>query len=213
MTVLTVEISLYPLHEDYIPPIKDFISRVNNHADLYVITSATSTQVCGDYDVVMGVMHREMKQTHEEIGKADETKQLCGDWLLWAKMLMHSDVVFIAQPLNYFRQHDKTCRSRLMKLGYLMDEYLDILQLLFLELDLGSKIQKKAIAKLFSKWKHYLCTSSPKFRQQLNFYRKIMLLETSLKIKFYIFSKIFQVSFSYLRFNLRLKTRISSLTS
>lgn len=70
MTVLTVEISLYPLHEDYIPPIKDFISRVNNHADLYVITSATSTQVCGDYDVVMDVMHREMKQTHEEIGKA-----------------------------------------------------------------------------------------------------------------------------------------------
>lgn len=70
MTALTVEISLYPLHEDYIPPIKDFIERLNSYSELYVVTSATSTQVCGDYDVVMDVMHKEMKKTHDEIGKA-----------------------------------------------------------------------------------------------------------------------------------------------
>lgn len=70
MTALTVEISLYPLHEDYIPPIKSFIERLNSYADLYVVTSATSTQVCGDYDKVMDIMHCEMKKTHEEIGKA-----------------------------------------------------------------------------------------------------------------------------------------------
>jgi len=37
--------------------------------------------------------------------------KLTGDWLLWAKMLLQSDLYFVAEPLNYFRFHDKSVRS------------------------------------------------------------------------------------------------------
>jgi len=38
-------------------------------------------------------------------GQANESFQECGDWWMWVKILMVSDICFIAQPLNYFRSH------------------------------------------------------------------------------------------------------------
>ncbi|MDX1545795.1 MAG: glycosyltransferase family 2 protein [Rhodothermales bacterium] len=45
------------------------------------------------------------KRTYEEAGYADEWVRYCGDWLLWVKMLMISDLVFVAHHLNYYRWH------------------------------------------------------------------------------------------------------------
>ena len=42
-----VELSLYPLVNEYIPPIQDFIDRLNSYSDITVSTSSTSTQVTG----------------------------------------------------------------------------------------------------------------------------------------------------------------------
>lgn len=65
-----VEISLYPLDADYIPPIKDFIARVNGDARLRVVTNAMSTQVFGDYDVIMPLLQRELRATFAANAKA-----------------------------------------------------------------------------------------------------------------------------------------------
>jgi len=46
------------------------------------------------------------KRIYEEAGYADEWIRYCGDWLLWVKMLMISDLVFVARPLNYHRRHE-----------------------------------------------------------------------------------------------------------
>lgn len=58
-----VEISLYPLDADYIPPIRDFIARLNAESRLRIVTNAMSTQVFGDYEVVMPLLHAEMRRT------------------------------------------------------------------------------------------------------------------------------------------------------
>ena len=44
---IAVELSLYPLNADYIPPIKDFIDRLNAHSQLKVVTNSLSTQGFG----------------------------------------------------------------------------------------------------------------------------------------------------------------------
>jgi glycosyltransferase involved in cell wall biosynthesis len=46
----------------------------------------------------------------ERMGFADESFKLNGDWMFWAKMLALSDVVFSAEPLNYWRHHRNTVR-------------------------------------------------------------------------------------------------------
>ncbi|WP_042151368.1 MULTISPECIES: YkoF family thiamine/hydroxymethylpyrimidine-binding protein [unclassified Pseudoalteromonas] len=67
---LSVEISKYPLNQDYIPFIKDFIDRLNAHEGLKVITNTMSTQIFGDYDLVMSVLNQEIKKSYETFGKA-----------------------------------------------------------------------------------------------------------------------------------------------
>ena len=66
---VAVDISLYPLDADFIPPIKDVIDRLNAHADLEVWTNAMSTQVVGDFDTVMGALKQEIGTTFEQIPK------------------------------------------------------------------------------------------------------------------------------------------------
>lgn len=65
-----VELSLYPLVNEYIPPIQDFIGRLNSYNTITVSTSSTSTQVTGEYGEVMGILGKEMQRTHEDVGQA-----------------------------------------------------------------------------------------------------------------------------------------------
>jgi uncharacterized protein YqgV (UPF0045/DUF77 family) len=67
---LSVEVSLYPLKDEYIPIIKGFIDRVNTYPELTVITNTMSTQIFGDYERVMDVMRDEMRRSYEQHGRA-----------------------------------------------------------------------------------------------------------------------------------------------
>ncbi len=67
---VSVEISLYPLREEFVPPIGDFIDRLRQYPDIRVNTNAMSTQIFGDYQQVLGILAREMEQTHSEVSKA-----------------------------------------------------------------------------------------------------------------------------------------------
>jgi uncharacterized protein YqgV (UPF0045/DUF77 family) len=66
---VAVDISLYPLDADFIPPIKDIIDRLNTHEDLEVWTNAMSTQVIGDFDAVMDALKTEIGKTFDQIPK------------------------------------------------------------------------------------------------------------------------------------------------
>jgi uncharacterized protein YqgV (UPF0045/DUF77 family) len=67
---VAVDISLYPLDADFIPPIKDVIERFNAHPDIEVWTNAMSTQLFGEYDVVMSALKDEIGETFEKSPKA-----------------------------------------------------------------------------------------------------------------------------------------------
>ncbi len=66
---VAVDISLYPLDADFIPPIKDVIDRLNLHDDIEVWTNAMSTQVVGEFDIVMDAIKQEIGTTFEQIPK------------------------------------------------------------------------------------------------------------------------------------------------
>ena len=57
----TAEISLYPLTEDYEQIVIDFILELKKNTSLIVETNGLSTQIFGDYDEVMKVLHSKMK--------------------------------------------------------------------------------------------------------------------------------------------------------
>lgn len=65
---IAVEISLYPLHQPYEAPILDFIRRLNQQEGLKVHTNNMSTQIEGDYDLVMDVLKKELKESMKKEG-------------------------------------------------------------------------------------------------------------------------------------------------
>lgn len=62
----SVEISMYPLDAEYGTPILKFIERLRQNDGLAIQTNTMSTQVFGEYDVVMNAIQKEMKVSFEE---------------------------------------------------------------------------------------------------------------------------------------------------
>jgi uncharacterized protein YqgV (UPF0045/DUF77 family) len=75
---IAVEISLYPLDQEYVAPIKDFIERLNAHAGLDVVTNPMSTQVAGDHDAVFAALSAETRATFAADRRAVFVMKLLG---------------------------------------------------------------------------------------------------------------------------------------
>ena len=67
---VAVDISLYPLDADFIPPIKDVIERLSQHDGVSVEYNRMSTQLRGEYDDVVPVLMQEIRTTFEDVPKA-----------------------------------------------------------------------------------------------------------------------------------------------
>jgi len=67
---ISVDISLYPLQEEYIPMIRALIDRVKARPGIDVHTNALSTQLYGEYQTVMQVLNEEIEHSFKTWGKA-----------------------------------------------------------------------------------------------------------------------------------------------
>jgi len=62
---VSVDISYYPLKVEYIPPIKNFIERLNGYENITAQTNGMSTQVFGEYKEVMKILTDEIYKSFE----------------------------------------------------------------------------------------------------------------------------------------------------
>jgi uncharacterized protein YqgV (UPF0045/DUF77 family) len=58
---VAVEISLYPLQQDYLPAIRAFVLRLGTQPGVRVETTSMSTQIVGEYELVMQLLSRELR--------------------------------------------------------------------------------------------------------------------------------------------------------
>ena len=75
---IAVELSLYPLQQDRVPRIKDFIDRLNTVTGVRVITNSLSSQVIGPYDLVFAALAREIKTTFGQVDKSVVVMKVIG---------------------------------------------------------------------------------------------------------------------------------------
>jgi uncharacterized protein YqgV (UPF0045/DUF77 family) len=64
-----IEISLYPLDADFIPPIQGFIDRLNTYPELQVLTNAMSTQISGEHARLFEILAKETATSFGEQGR------------------------------------------------------------------------------------------------------------------------------------------------
>lgn len=60
---ITVELSLYPLTENYVVPIREFITRLKTYENIHIVTNATSTQIVGEHAYVFEILSKETEVT------------------------------------------------------------------------------------------------------------------------------------------------------
>jgi uncharacterized protein YqgV (UPF0045/DUF77 family) len=77
---ITVEISMYPLREDYIDQVLGFLERLSKNDKIHIRVNALSTQVQGDTHVVMNALRDAIAATFsDEIRASFVMKILPGD--------------------------------------------------------------------------------------------------------------------------------------
>jgi len=67
--MISIEISMYPLDADYEPAIRSFIRQLRTQAGIETVTNQMSTQVCGEFDVVMPAVNACIKKSMAENAK------------------------------------------------------------------------------------------------------------------------------------------------
>jgi glycosyltransferase involved in cell wall biosynthesis len=68
------------------------------------------------------------KAVYKKVGGPDEGLRLCGDWKLWASMALIGDIAYLGEPLNYFRFHDTSLRSKSAQINVDVMEYLKVMR-------------------------------------------------------------------------------------
>ncbi len=66
---ITIELSMYPLREEYKPAIIELINRLKSTPSIDVEVNPTSTHIYGEYDVVMSAIQVQVKRSFELYGK------------------------------------------------------------------------------------------------------------------------------------------------
>jgi uncharacterized protein YqgV (UPF0045/DUF77 family) len=61
-----IEISMYPLKEEYEKPILEFISELKKDSTLEIITNKLSTQIFGEFDEVTELVKSKIFKTFEK---------------------------------------------------------------------------------------------------------------------------------------------------
>jgi len=64
---ISVDISMYPLQQDYEAPILAFISQLEKQESVEVVRNELSTQIHGDYKTIMALLEQEMFSVFTEI--------------------------------------------------------------------------------------------------------------------------------------------------
>ncbi|GGH67234.1 MAG: hypothetical protein EP346_13765 [Bacteroidetes bacterium] len=76
--IFTVEISCYPLSENYLEIVDSFIVAMNQYPDLKVVTHHSSTLVIGPSSSVFPALEKEIQNSFETYGKASFVMKVLG---------------------------------------------------------------------------------------------------------------------------------------
>ena len=92
------------------------------------------------------------REVYEQVGGADESLVLCGDWKLWAAMALTGRIAYLGEPLNYNRFHDASVRAKSQRLGVDAAEYLEVIRWILQRVTPSEAARKKLCEDVSSLW-------------------------------------------------------------
>ena len=124
----------------------DFINNGKDELCRYLITKNTIPNASA-------VLIR--RTLYNSLGGAPEDLSYCGDWYFWVKALLSSDVAYVSEPLNYFREaHGKSVRKHVLDSGIRIHENLKVIHLIKSHVPINYRNLRKSVLTRFNQWKN-----------------------------------------------------------
>lgn len=117
------------------------------------------------------------KDAYLRVGSADEDFRLSGDWMMWAKLLLDSDVAFVAEPLNCFRMHQNTVRSNSARTTVALQEAIRIYRYISGRVDVPDQVRDAVLERLLNRWVMSWSAVRPRLGTELEMYRAFRQLD------------------------------------
>jgi glycosyltransferase involved in cell wall biosynthesis len=102
------------------------------------------------------------KSVYLAAGGAEPSWRLNGDWFFYVKMLLISDLAFLAEHLNFFRMHTQTQRHKANEDARVYDELIQTLEFIEQSVQVRESVSKEAWKRVAGWWAGSL------YRQKIN---------------------------------------------
>lgn len=145
---------------------------------------------CSKYLIFENIIHNASavlikRSIYEKVGYADESLKLCGDWLLWVKMLLIADLAFVAEPLNYYRAHSETVRYEASRNGVFAEESYYIVRYILAHISCTREVFEQVCETRIHRWLKIMFSKNDKisWNRHCKIYKIAGMIDSKLKIR------------------------------
>lgn len=117
------------------------------------------------------------------VGYADESFRVAGDWDFYARMMRMSDVAYVAQPLNYWRTHSGSVRSRTEADCTIIAESYRVVRSILNAVEVDAKTREKSLDSLAEWWLRLDSAGGVRLRDKLIAYREARKTDTAIDVR------------------------------
>ena len=146
-----------------------------------------------------------------KVGRDNERFKVAGDWFTWLKILLASDVYFVAESLNYFRFCESSVSRQSTKLPIVVQESLSICQQVREHIDISQSAQEVFFNLVSSWWLTYFIVGCDfNWDREFSSYQKLLKLSPSYLSVLSLHSQLLVTPFQRFRYHLKLGNRLAS---
>jgi glycosyltransferase involved in cell wall biosynthesis len=109
------------------------------------------------------------KDVYVKSGCALESVYYGNDWLTWVSMLLNSNIAFLAEPLNYYREHHQSVRRQMDMTETEAGASLMVLDYINRELKPEKRLLKRALNNWMKNWVNMIFRGKGKMNNAANF--------------------------------------------
>jgi glycosyltransferase involved in cell wall biosynthesis len=118
---------------------------------------ANGEELCREYSVLANIVRNASsavfrKSVYEQIGGADESLRLCGDWKLWASIACCGRVCYTSDPLNYYRFHPGSAWGKSADAALEIAEVLHVVRYVMEKVPPADAVREKSCQRLARGW-------------------------------------------------------------
>lgn len=113
-----------------------------------------------------GVVFR--RSLFEKVGGTTDTLRLCADWMLWVRMLMESNLAYVAEPLNRFRMEPTSVTHTSKKDGTNAEESYRMVRAIESLVGIAPDVLESAREKMFFVWTHPILMNDVSISKERN---------------------------------------------